>query len=105
VTSELKACKTCGLPAEVKPPGSQRTRCSDASGECPDSRHFVTFDEWNRRAPSPAVARLVEACQALREQDDLWMAEPGDKGPCVEWHRRMVDMQVALAAVEKEMQH
>ena len=97
MTSELKACPFC------------KRGATELDAFRAFNWELNSIEKWNERmasapARSDAVARLVEACQALREQDDLWMAEPGDKGPCVEWHRRMVDMQVALAAVEKEMQ-
>ena len=96
MTSELKACKTCGLPAEVKPPGIQRgVRCSDETGYCPDSQRFIPVDDWNRRAPSAAVARLVEACKGL-----LPTLDSGDWGNQEETAN---GLREALAAVEKEM--
>lgn len=89
MSSELKLCKTCGIPAEVKPPGIQRgVRCSDSSGECPDSRHFVQVDEWNRRAPSPAVLALVEASRKEIKYHNAYTYD------------ELVD---ALAAVEREI--
>lgn len=96
MSSELKLCKTCGLPAEVKPPGIQRgVRCSDSSGECPDSRHFVQVDEWNRRTPSPAVRALVEACKGL--VPTLRSGDWGNQDETAD------EIDKALAAVEREI--
>ena len=52
-------------------------------------------DMWNRRAPSPAVARLVEACRDL-----IPTLRSGDWGNQDETADRLDE---ALAAVEKEI--
>lgn len=64
--------------------------------------------EKNRRAPSPAVARLVEACKRLREHIvEQWpQGMTCSCGECA-WCWETSDVAAAdeaLAAVEKEMQ-
>lgn len=82
--SELKPCPECGGPAEV---------CGTSYAD----RHYE-----HRRAPSPAVDRLVEAAHGViadhAERMDLYPAHEG-QGARVRAMRRL---KSALAAVEAE---
>lgn len=96
MTSELKACPFCFHKKPVKKRvcrgGALFVRCY--THDCPASFAFVLDEIWNRRAHSPAVARLVEACRDLAGQ-----AKCFDIDMC--YFREIDD---ALAAVEKEIQ-
>jgi hypothetical protein len=85
VTSELKTCPFCAGSAHRSATLVSCNRCGV----------YTPASDWNRRAPSPAVARLVEACRALIE------LQRGLGGPKPEEVRKA---QAALAAVEREMQ-
>lgn len=91
MTSELKACPFCFHKKPVKKRvcrgGALFVRCY--THDCPASFAFVLDEIWNRRAPSPAVARLVDACRTFFTETG-----PGD----------IIRLSDALAAVEKEIQ-
>lgn len=53
--------------------------------------------EEDRRAPSPAVKALVEACRAIKDY------ERSGAVPFLEWDRYYDAMHEALAAVEREI--
>ena len=93
MTSELKACPAPGCGAPALETETDNTCCSHDG--CQLSWAWFKKATWNRRAPSPAVARLVEACQGLIE------LQRGVGGPKPEEVRKA---QAALAAVEKEIQ-
>ena len=95
MTSELKACPAPGCGAPALETETDNTCCSHDG--CQLSWAWFKKATWNRRAPSPAVARLVEACRKVTPYID----PPA-------WHDKMIqegqEFLEALAAVEKEMQ-
>jgi Lar family restriction alleviation protein len=114
VTSELKACPFCGSAADLVSHEDQRVtnytyevscRGCGVRGEGADcgwnensgSAKAEAVEIWNRRAPSPAVVRLVEACRDTLD----WLELPGS---AVEERAVALKVRDALAAVEKEMQ-
>jgi hypothetical protein len=92
VTSEFKACPFCGSEANRGYHNVFGTRARCSSTGCDACVQWICIGDWNRRAPSPAVARLVEACKAIL---------PHIKPPMIVDHMKFLE---ALAAVEKEMQ-
>lgn len=102
----LKACPFCG--AEVsgeasvcdyivlcRPCGVKMRRNSEHSP--------VAIAAWNRRAPSPAVRALVEACKRFSE-GWIYCREDDYEGACCEPCSDVSRMREALAAVEREIQ-
>lgn len=62
-----------------------------------DDVRAILREKWNRRAPSPAVKALVEACRAIKEYEISGAPDFRD------WDSRYSAMHAALAAVEKEI--
>lgn len=114
MTSDLKPCPLpwCASPAKRDRWEGEYVCCS--SEACPLSRAIYREETWNRRAPSPAVERLVEACKRLRTATDVgnWCDSAIKPGGCA-WHISVEDnealdaatdeVDAALAAVEKEI--
>lgn len=104
MSSELKAClfTSCGSPAMPlhNIGGRSFTRCSNIL--CSLHQVWTTEDEWNRRAPSPAVKALVEAARPLTEivmkQCSGYTSGPGFDA--AQLARVAIE---ALAAVEREI--
>lgn len=100
MTSELKACPFCGNEA-LDAVASARVYCQGCYAQVKQEiheGHDVVVARWNTRAPSPAVARLVEACRNLFDED----CNP----PMPNTSRAVAlytDVAAALAAVEKEI--
>lgn len=105
--SEPKPCPFCGSPAEVTiGPDGEEGSCTNL--ECRASEHFMPLDQWNRRAPDPRVAALVEATDELLEVADLRgdadLPHPANDDRL--WTARMQDawdsLRAALAAFKEE---
>ena len=98
MTSELKLlpCPFCGGEA-WDAVASARVYCQVCYAQVKQEiheGHDVVVDRWNRRAPSPAVARLV--AEAKRHHQCATIRDDGTCAGC--------NLSEALAAVEKEMQ-
>ena len=95
MTGDLKPCPLpwCASPAKRDRWEGEYVCCS--SEACPLSRAIYREETWNRRAPSPSVALLVEACRDL-----IPTLRSGDWGNQDETADRLDE---ALAAVEKEI--
>lgn len=85
---EPKNCPFCGSVAEsrVHDVLGRQARC--LSMNCDGRITWIHIDVWNRRAPSPAMKALVEACRRWLSADS-WTDH---------------EIAEALAAVEKEIQ-
>lgn len=87
--SSLKECPFCGAPA---------SQDDEGFAFCSENCIYVDCGKaaWNRRAPSPAVKALVEACRDL-----IPSLRSGDWG---DTNETACELEEAIEAVEREIE-
>lgn len=91
---KLKQCPFCGRDNSPNP-GDSCVECLKCKSKGPLSKSQDEAEiAWNRRSPSPTVARLIKAARKVARPLGLDMDI---------WEGHVVELRSALAAVEAEM--
>lgn len=105
--SALKPCPFCGSKAE-KPffyVGAMRTGCGDKTGKCAWSSVYIPVEDWNTRAPDPAVAALQAEVERLRAFASSWAYYQSMLGAFGERDDKVNDLHEKLISLGLNMEY